>query len=327
MKEVTVSVIIPYYDKWLRFKYMLESVRLQDYPKENFEIIVIDDGSKIPLIEFLDEKRLHFSNQMTICRTTNGGRSAARNSGARLAGGQILLFIDDDIILPPDFVSRHVRTHAAHSRDLFVHSRMYDLPEFTMILDPETGESFPFLPQLRNRKPYAEEHLLTFDRVFGKWSEFISSRGRMSRLERFIEATLHNPELRSFHWVGCVGGNMSVPKDLFMKAGAYDETFRVWGGEDFELGYRLIRQGTSAFYESGNPSYHLTHAHSHAITELLESKQYFIDKHADTSIGLLYDFLEKKIDDCQLFELWKKVLDYGEDRSEAGIKGGRTVQD
>lgn len=316
-----VSVVIPYYDKWPRFKYLLESLRVQDYPAEQVEVIVVDDGSRVPLIELLGQERLVESGQLKVYRLSNGGRSAARNAGARLADGHMLIFVDDDIILPPDFISRHVLSHRLNSGDCFVHGRMYDLPELMLMLDPETGEPFPFLPTLRSQRPALETHLLTFERVFGHWDNFSISRGRISRLERLIARTLNTPELRRCHWIGCVGGNFSVSKDVFMEAGAFDEKFRVWGGEDFEFGYRLNRMGIDALYERDMQSYHLTHAHAQAVHEFTQSKLYFISKHKDANIGLLYDFLEKKIDERQLIELWRKATNNGNDQSEVGIEG------
>jgi hypothetical protein len=44
-------------------------------------------------------------------RQPNGGPAAARNAGFRASGGDLILFIDDDILVPPDLVRAHVAAH------------------------------------------------------------------------------------------------------------------------------------------------------------------------------------------------------------------------
>lgn len=77
------------------------------------EVIVVVDGSNDGTTEAIRE--LFPSNPyLSVIETPNQGRSVSRNIGARVAKGQILIFLDDDIEIGPHFVSRHIEIHASH---------------------------------------------------------------------------------------------------------------------------------------------------------------------------------------------------------------------
>jgi mycofactocin system glycosyltransferase len=88
-----ISVIIPTRDRAESLGECLESVYLQDYPSDQIEIIVVDDGS-------LDEtQKLVSSFSCTLLTNTRSrGQSYCRNIGARQAKNEILAFLDDDCI-------------------------------------------------------------------------------------------------------------------------------------------------------------------------------------------------------------------------------------
>ncbi len=83
-----------------------------------FEIVVVDDGSEpaVVLDDFVGEPAVRVS------RIAHQGRSAARNHGSALARGFILIFVDDDIRVGPDFVAAHERAHRRWDHALVVGS-------------------------------------------------------------------------------------------------------------------------------------------------------------------------------------------------------------
>ena len=295
--QVKLSVIIPYYNKWPRTKYALESLNRQDF-KEKFEVIMVDDGSTPSLNSCLKDAEVHVPLQ--VIEQKNGGRSAARNTGFAHAKGDIVVFVDDDVILSPDFLRSHYEKHMETTEDIFVHGRIYDLIELTSFYDPEKGIYFDFIADrskvLRNAKP-----ALSVENVFKHWEEFQNKKRRMSRLEKLIQEVLATKELEKIHWLGCVGGNVSMKRESFQKAGGFDTKFIYWGGEDFELGYRLLKQGVKAATIDSN-IYHMTHAHVDHFEERRVSETYFYEKHKDETIKILYEFLEKNINQKELIE-------------------------
>lgn len=88
----TVSVVIPVKDRADELRRCLESVGRIDYPQELVQIIVVDDGSSDSSASVAASL-----GALVIPSGGNGrGPAAARNVGARTAGGEILAFIDSD---------------------------------------------------------------------------------------------------------------------------------------------------------------------------------------------------------------------------------------
>jgi len=102
-----VSVVIPTHNRPDVLPSVLESLRCQTLSAAEYEIVVVDDGSTPPAV--LPEEAE--TPQMTLIRLEGVERSLARNTGAAAARGELLVFIDDDIIVPPDFLEAHLRAY------------------------------------------------------------------------------------------------------------------------------------------------------------------------------------------------------------------------
>lgn len=111
---IKLSVVIPYYnaDNWIGR--MLESLLRQDMSLDEYEIVVVDDGSKNDLTVLMDYTR-RYSNIKYI-RQDNMGPGEARNKGIDHASGEYIFFCDSD-----DFVEENVFGRLydiAHDREL-----------------------------------------------------------------------------------------------------------------------------------------------------------------------------------------------------------------
>lgn len=97
-----VSVIIPFYShiEWLYEA--MESVLAQTYPIH--EIILVNDGSKEDLTEFLAK----YGKRIIYLEQENAGPAAARNNGIRHATGDYIAFEDSDDIWLPTKVEKQV---------------------------------------------------------------------------------------------------------------------------------------------------------------------------------------------------------------------------
>jgi glycosyltransferase involved in cell wall biosynthesis len=88
------SIIIPTYNRPQRLARCLASIAVLDYPREQFEVIVVDDGSELP-VEGAAHSVAMLVN-LTVLRQKNAGPASARNFGASAAQGELLAFLDDD---------------------------------------------------------------------------------------------------------------------------------------------------------------------------------------------------------------------------------------
>ncbi len=108
-----VSVVIPTYNKEPLLARTLASLAGQTYPAERTEIVVADDHSTDGTSAYLAGLKL--PQRLTVVRhDENRGRAAARNSAIRAATGELIVFVDDDMLCAPDLIERHVRLHGDH---------------------------------------------------------------------------------------------------------------------------------------------------------------------------------------------------------------------
>lgn len=102
-----VSVIIPTYNRGKPFRETLESVFVQNYPQ--YEIIVVDQSDKK-----FPKKEKFLAQHKTKIRYFSGFKpnaAAARNLGVKKARGDILLFLDDDVICQKNLLANHVKNY------------------------------------------------------------------------------------------------------------------------------------------------------------------------------------------------------------------------
>jgi cellulose synthase/poly-beta-1,6-N-acetylglucosamine synthase-like glycosyltransferase len=103
-KTPHVALIIPCYNEEATVKLSIESALHTDYPKDKFELIVVDDGSKDRTREVMEQFRGH--PQVKLIFQKNGGKHTALNAGIAATDAEIVGCLDADTILEPDAVHR-----------------------------------------------------------------------------------------------------------------------------------------------------------------------------------------------------------------------------
>lgn len=109
MDYLSISVIIPTYERELLLKNTIEDVLKQDYPK--YEVIVVDQTPKHQA-----EIEAYLANQANLgkinwFRLNWASLPGARNYGVKQSTGDIILFIDDDIQLPAGYLQAHAENY------------------------------------------------------------------------------------------------------------------------------------------------------------------------------------------------------------------------
>lgn len=108
--SVDVTVIIPTFNRGDVLLEALSELARVDYPADRWEAIVVDDGStddtESAVRSWIEESQA----PVRYIRQKNSGPAAARNRGAAEAKSGILIFIDNDIMVKPDFIRAHLET-------------------------------------------------------------------------------------------------------------------------------------------------------------------------------------------------------------------------
>ena len=98
------SVIVPTYNRPLQLAICLEALARLEYPRDRFEVLVVDDGSTTPLDTVVASFRDKID--VTLFTQLHAGPAAARNTGALRAKGQFLAFTDDDCMPASDWLQK-----------------------------------------------------------------------------------------------------------------------------------------------------------------------------------------------------------------------------
>lgn len=288
------SLVIPTYNKKGFLELTLASVINQTYPYKNFEVVIVDDGSSDGTHELFSETSTHFPFQLEYVKQENSGRATARNTGVVKAQGETIIFVDDDQIIPPRFIENHMKFHEKN-KDMVVsgyRSHVFSFvpsaPEFQAILS-YLRESFENKEKPFNTKP--DSPLTTTEDIcsdFNRVTRF--SYGMDTNFERI--SRIYGEDLKSFFipWIFFVTSNVSVGKNHLVEVGLFDENFIGWGMEDYELGYRLYKQGLKYRLCREAISYHQHHSRNFAQSRESELRnyQYFCKKHPDLAIYLYW---------------------------------------
>ncbi|MEV4798493.1 glycosyltransferase [Nonomuraea sp. NPDC049421] len=215
--RLRVSVVIPAYGAQDKLDLVLQGLARQTYPAELTEVIVVDNGSSPPL-RVPEGSAAH----LVVCERP--GRAAARNAGLAAADGDVIHWLDSDVVLTPGALDAHMRWH---------HAAPYlSVTGYIRFTSAELPAELP--ADLEAAFEPAEPHA---------W------------LVGLVERTdgLTNNPVRPFSLH--VGGATSASRRLIEAAGPMDEELIL--GQDTEMGYRLAQAGAVFVPEPAARAYHL----------------------------------------------------------------------
>jgi len=98
------SLLVPVYNVKEYLSRCIDSILVQDYPSNNYEIILVDDGSTDGSGDICDDYSNKYNN-ISVIHQENKGLLQARGAGVGASSGEYLLFIDSDDYVEPNLLS------------------------------------------------------------------------------------------------------------------------------------------------------------------------------------------------------------------------------
>lgn len=266
------SVIIPSRNRATILAETLISLSRQTFPAEQMEVVVVDDASVDGTGTLLQNLRapfplvlLHLTPSEAFCP------ARPRNAGLRQARGEVVLFLDADVIPSPDLVAAHVGAHRASPGGSAVIGYTYGFPTDLEGRTPETL-----------RPPAPHELIGALPRLLQENPDWHDGRER-------LYSVLGRPEEHPAPWQLFWTNNASVPRRLALDAGGFDESFVGWGGEDIEFAYRLHKAGVS--FRLAREAWGVHYPHpvgdpAERKTQLERNRRRLLAKHASPQLEL-----------------------------------------
>jgi len=223
MKSFTVSIIICTYKRPMLLESTLQSVVNLDFAPNQFEIVVIDNGSDDQSEEVVEAIKRHARCRMSYAKEEKLGLSHARNKGIELAQGRIVVFLDDDELVDQKWLKELIKPYDSDERVACV-----------------GGKIIPVFPDNKYPSWYSKDIQGFF--------------GGVDNGEQIHEVNFPR------EYIG--GGNMSFNRQVILEAGMFNVRLGIIGassysGEENELALRIKNKGFKVLYTPFAITYHL----------------------------------------------------------------------
>jgi glycosyltransferase involved in cell wall biosynthesis len=248
--SVELSLLILTYNKENEIKLILRSLELQKADAKNWELIIIDDGSTDNTVDEINKFAGLLPLKLFRLEHT-GNRGYNRNFGINQCRGRRLVHLDGDIVPSRNFLKQH---------------------------NSYAGEPVLVLgPRLMSNNPLSDSEisfLLKDKNVF--MLETIPCNEDLRECFFFIDEGIIN---KPYRWFLLYSQNISLPLEVMKEVECFDETLIHWGGEDIELGFRLVNKNIRFVYDKECRGIHLYHKESIHERDYYKNLLLFYKKH------------------------------------------------
>lgn len=233
---VTTSLIIPCYNVDSTILTTLASIAVQDLPEayfQNLEVILVDDGSRVPLETLLRAREFNFKVRV-VRLSENHGVSHARSIGVSESRGEILVFCDGDLVLSKQYLRDHLARNLVITNALFLSFKENVNPDDPR-LTPAAIANGVTLPD------YTADPRVTQPDSVPKTK---GSPVRPLEDTNYFKAFHGSREVGTKRLTNMVyGHNCSARRELVLAATPFDRRFVGWGKEDIYFALKMISTG------------------------------------------------------------------------------------
>ncbi|MFC6154559.1 glycosyltransferase family 2 protein [Nocardioides yefusunii] len=247
----TVSVVLPAWGG-RDLSPVMAALAAQTYPAHLMEVVVVDDGNPVPVV--LPELRPENSR---VIRVTEGwGRAGATQLGMDATDGEIMVWLDDDMLPFAEHVEAHARWHHLNDFTVVMGVKRFVDPEITMtpqqVHDAVADGSIASLHDWDTATPHT-----WIDEIWESTDDLVTAGTAGFRC--FVSATA------------------SMSRAMVDAAGGMRTSMRL--GEDTEYGHKLAQAGGLLVPEYAAKAWHLgnSHAMEHAENVIRYNQPAFAD--------------------------------------------------
>ena len=225
-----VTVIIPTYNGAKKVVNCLHSLEKQTF--QNFETIVVIDGSTDDTKAILETTKW-LLNDFKVIFQENKGRACVRNTGAKHAEGDLLIFLDDDMRLEAAGVEKHL----LHHQNIYNKNHIESNSHITHTSNNENINQQNPIKSILVGNQIEDYDAITTDIQYykaflsRKWIENIKNNEPMSKDRFFLTAA-----------------NFSILKADFNDINGFDE--KLTDAEDYDLGKRALEQNFDIYFDN-----------------------------------------------------------------------------
>jgi glycosyltransferase involved in cell wall biosynthesis len=111
---VRATIQLCTYNRAALLERVLDACFEQTVPDDAYEVVLVNDGSTDDTAATIERAGARARCRFTVVNQVNSGLAKGRNAGIARAAGDRIVFIDDDVLVLPNFVEEHLRSNASH---------------------------------------------------------------------------------------------------------------------------------------------------------------------------------------------------------------------
>ena len=258
MENIKISVIVPVYNRMEHLRALL--ICLLNQTQIPNELIITDDGSKEKVLDYIgdliDEAKFKIKH---VFQEDKGFRKTrALNNAVRESSGEILIFCDQDLIFPDDYIEKMLKES---KKGIYLMGRAHNTTE---------EEKDKIILDLNNSRNYND----LLKNIPELYLENMEKQYYSDKKRRIFQKFLLNR--RGIRLAGMTYG---IYKTDYEKVNGYDEKYQGWGYEDDDFGNRLCVAGIKGKeIKTEKIQLHLYHYNDPSKKQSLNEEYYYKQK-------------------------------------------------
>lgn len=258
MENIKVSVIVPVYNRLEHLRALF--ICLLNQKVQPYELIITDDGSSEKVLNYVGDlvEKAKFKIKHIYQKDKGFRKTRALNNAVKESEGEYLVFCDQDLIFPNDYIEKMLSNA---QEGYYLLGRAHNTTQ---------DEKEKILEILNSGKDY-KEILEEIPKYYIENMEKLYKRDRKRRI------------LQSFYLnrrgIRLAGMSYSLYKKDYLKVNGYDENYQGWGYEDDDFGNRLcVAKIKGKEFKTDEVQLHLYHFMDPTKKKSLNEDYYYLRK-------------------------------------------------